>query len=378
MDHGKTSLVKALTGWDTDRLEEEKRRGLTIEPGVAPLVLPDGRRIALLDVPGHKDFRKNTIRGLSTVRAALLVVAADDGVMPQTLDHLEILRFMGASTGVVVLSKADVVDEETLELAAMEVRDLVRDTFLEGCPILPFSAVDGRGLKAVLREIQRLANSIRTETVHPVFRLWIDRVIQAAGFGTVVSGTVLSGTLAEGDPVELLPARQVVTARFLEVHHERVSRIEAGMRAGINLRGVPTEAVDHGMALVTPGYAAPAFYSTPRLQMSRYAPRPLVNRTRVKIHVGTGCHNAVVVLMERETLAPGESGLVQFRLERPTAALARDPFVMCSVDLEALLGGGIVLEVSGQKYRERKASKSHPLSPVPHAGRRPRGRGQAL
>jgi selenocysteine-specific elongation factor len=361
VDHGKTSLVKALTGWDTDRLEEEKRRGLTIEPGVAALVLPDGHRIALMDVPGHKDFRKNTIRGLSTVRAAVLVVAADDGVMPQTLDHLEILRYMGAAKGFVVLSKADLVDEETLELAAMEVRDLVRDTFLNGCPILPFSAVDGRGLHAVLQEIQRLANRVHTETVHPVFRLWIDRVIQAAGFGTVVSGTVLSGTLAEGDPVELLPARQIVTARFLEVHHERVPRIEAGMRAGINLRGVPAEVVDHGMALITPGYAAPAFYLNARVHMSPYASRALANRTRVKIHLGTGCHNAMVVLMDRDTLAPGESCLAQYRLEKPVPALARDPFVMCSVDLEAVLGGGIVLEVSTQKYRERKAPKVIPF-----------------
>lgn len=361
VDHGKTSLVKALTGWDTDRLEEEKRRGLTIEPGVAPLVLPSGRRVALMDVPGHRDFRKNTIRGLSAVGAALLVVAADDGVMPQTLDHLEILRHMGAGTGFTVLSKADLVDAETLELAELEVRELVRGTFLEGCPVLPFSAVDHRGLHAIVQALEHLAETSRPQTVHPVFRLWIDRVIHAAGFGTVVSGTVLSGTLEEGGPVEILPAGLVATARFLETHHERVPRVEQGMRAGINLRGVPTDALDHGMTLVTPGYAAAAFYLNVCLNISRHAPRPLVTRTRVKIHVGTGCHNALVVLMDRDVLAPGDMGLAQLRLEKPVAALARDPFVMCSVDLEAVLGGGVVLEVSGQKFRERKAPKVIPF-----------------
>ncbi len=361
VDHGKTTLVKALTGWDTDRLEEEKRRGLTIEPGVAPLVLPSGRRVALVDVPGHRDFRKNTIRGLSAVGAAVLVVAADDGVMPQTLDHLEILRYMGAGTGFTVLSKADLVDSETLELAELEIRELVRGTFLEGCPVVPFSAVDLRGLHEILSALEQLAETSRPEAVHPVFRLWIDRVIHAAGFGTVVSGTVLSGTLTEGDSVEILPAGLAATARFLETHHERVPKVEAGMRAGINLRGVPTDALDHGMALVTPNYAASAFYLNVCLDISRHAPRPLATRTRVKIHVGTGCHNALVVLMDRDMLAPGETGLAQLRLEKPVAALSRDPFVMCSVDLEAVLGGGVVLEVSGQKFRERKAPKVIPF-----------------
>lgn len=361
VDHGKTSLVKALTGWDTDRLEEEKRRGLTIEPGIAPLILPNGRRVALMDVPGHKDFRKNTIRGLSSVRAAVLVVAADDGIMPQTLDHLEILRFMGAKTGMVVLSKADLVDEETLELAEMEVRDLVKGTFLDGCPVVPFSALDTRGLGQVLSELERVADAVTMDFVHPVFRLWIDRVIRAAGFGTIVSGTVLSGTLSEGDPVEILPIRTTTTARFLEVHHERVPKLEPGVRAGINLRGVPSDAVDHGMALMTPGYASPAFYLNVQLEISRHASKPLSNRTRVKIHLGTGCHNALVVFMDRESLSPGEKGMAQLRTEKPVTALARDPFVMCSLDLEGVLGGGSILEVSGQKYRERKAPKIMPF-----------------
>lgn len=249
VDHGKTSLVKALTGWDTDRLQEEKRRGLTIESGVAPLMLPSGRRVALMDVPGHKDFRKNT---LSSVPAAVLEVAADDGFMPQTLDALEILRFVGVKTVMVVLSKVDLVDEETLELAEMEVRDLCKGSFLDGCSVVPFSAVTRRGLDQVLRELERVVDWVTVDFVHPVFRLWIDRVIQAPGFGTIVSGTVLSGTLAEGDAVEILPTRTIATARFLEVHHQRVSRVEPGMRAGINLRGVPLEAVNHGMNLITP------------------------------------------------------------------------------------------------------------------------------
>ena len=197
VDHGKTSLVRLLTGIDTDRLKEEKRRGLSIESGIAPMLASPDLTISLVDVPGHTDFLKNTIRGLSCVDAAALVIAADDGVMPQTKEHLEILSFFGTKKGFVVLSKADLVDEETLELARLEIEELVRDTFLERSKIVAFSAVDGRGLDEVREEITNTATIVPGKSLDAPFRLWIDQVKGFPGFGTVVSGTVLSGRLSE-------------------------------------------------------------------------------------------------------------------------------------------------------------------------------------
>ena len=182
VDHGKTSLVRCLTGIDTDRLKEEKRRGLSIEPSVAPLQLPSGSRIALVDVPGHSDFLKNTIRGLSSVDTAILVVAADDGVMPQTKDHLEVLKFLNAKGGFIVLSKADVVDHETLELAEMEIREIVEGSFLEGKPVIPFSAMDGRGLHDILLAMENEAERVAGKALQAPFRLWIDQVEELSRF----------------------------------------------------------------------------------------------------------------------------------------------------------------------------------------------------
>ena len=205
VDHGKTSLVRCLTGIDTDRLKEEKRRGLSIEPSIAPLQLPSGGRIALVDVPGHSDFLKNTIRGLSSVDMAILVVAADDGVMPQTADHSAVLSFVRAKGGFIVLSKADLVDQETLELAEMEIREIVQGTFLESKPVIPFSAPENRGLQEILLAAEREAEQINGKAIQAPFRLWVDQVRSFAGFGTVASGTVISGSIGRDDITELLP-----------------------------------------------------------------------------------------------------------------------------------------------------------------------------
>lgn len=235
VDHGKTSLVKALTGIDTDRLQEEKRRGLSIESGIAPLALTPGGTVAFVDVPGHTDFMKNTIRGLSSVDAAILVVAADDGVMPQTREHMEILRFLGAETGFVVLSKVDLVDEETLEMAVLEIRELLAGTVLEEKPIIPFSAVDQRGVEEIRGQIEKLSETCRGKNAEDPFRLWIDQIRGVQGFGSVVSGTVLSGMLKENDPLVLLPSGLEIRVRSLEVHHKRVEETVAGQRVGISL-----------------------------------------------------------------------------------------------------------------------------------------------
>ncbi len=368
VDHGKTSLVKAMTGIDTDRRQEEKRRGLSIESGIAPMGLSSGESVALVDVPGHTDFLKNTIRGLSSVDMAILVVAADDGVMPQTREHIEILRFFGAETGFVVLSKADLVDEETLELAELEVRELLEGSFLENSPIIPFSAIDRRGLNEIRIEVERLVEASPGKDVQAPFRLWIDQTKSFPGFGTVVSGTVASGKLAENNPVQILPSGIETRARSLESHHHKINQVAAGQRAGVNLHNISANEVSRGMVLAGPGVITPGYLINVDIQVLRSAKSPLKNRQRVKLYLGTSVTNALVVLMEKENLGPGEEGLAQFRLMKPVAALPRDPFVLCPLNIQSIIGGGKVLEITWEKYRPAKTSRIVPCLMALQAG----------
>lgn len=360
VDHGKTSMVRCLTGIDTDRLNEEKQRGLSITSGIAPLKLPSVGQIALVDVPGHTDFLKNTIRGLSSVDMAMLVVAADDGVMPQTMEHIEILDFLELERGFVVLSKADLVDEETLELAEFEIRDMATGTFLEGKPVIPFSAMDRRGMDDVLLNVERMAENAATKDLNAPFRLWIDQTKNFAGFGTVVSGTILSGTISRDDPVHIFPSGKETRARSLEVHHRKVSQAFAGQRVGINLPKVPLKEVRQGMVLAEPGSVNPSYLLNVDLQILKSAIKPVKNRQRMKLYIGTSVTNTLVVIMEKEQLEPCENGLVQFRLMRPVAALPGDPFVVCLLNVHNVIGGGTILEIPLEKYRVSKAATTMP------------------
>ncbi|MBU1902662.1 MAG: selenocysteine-specific translation elongation factor, partial [Proteobacteria bacterium] len=350
VDHGKTSLVKAMTGIDTDRLQEEKRRGLSIESGIAPMGLSSGESVALVDVPGHTDFLKNTIRGLSGVDAAVLVVAADDGVMPQTREHIEILRFFGAETGFVVLNKADLVDEETLDLAELEVRELLEGSFLENSPIIPFSAVDRRGLDEIRTEIECLVEASPGKDVQAPFRLWIDQVKSFSGFGTVVSGTVASGKLVVNNPVQILPSGIETRARSLESHHHKINQVAAGQRAGVNLHKISANEVSRGMVLAEPGFITPGYILNVDIQALGSAKSSIKNRQRVKLYLGTSVTNALVVLMDKENLAPGEEGLAQLRLMKPVVAIPGDPFVICPLNIQSIMGGGRALEITWEKY----------------------------
>jgi selenocysteine-specific elongation factor len=358
VDHGKTSLVRSLTGIDTDRLKEEKRRGLSIEPSVAPLQLPSGRRLALVDVPGHSDFLKNTIRGLSSIDMAILVVAADDGVMPQTKDHLAVLNFVNAKGGLIVLSKADLVDHETIELAEMEVRDAVEGSFLESKPVIPFSAIDDSGLQEILLAMESEADHVYGKEVQAAFRLWIDQVRSFPGFGTVVSGTVISGSIRRDDTVELLPSAKEAKVRFIEVHHQRVEQAVAGQRVGLNLHNISLQEIRLGTVLATPGLISPAHLLNAKMSLLPAARRPVLNRQRVKLYIGTYCTTALLVMMENERLHPGETGLVQLRLYEPLAFLPRDPFVISLVNLHSVIGGGTILEIPKEKFRAANAEKT--------------------
>lgn len=360
VDHGKTALVRCLTGIDTDRSQEEKRRGLSIESGIAPLKLPSGTQIALVDVPGHTDFLKNAIRGLSSVDMAILVVAADDGVMPQTLEHLEILNHIGVKSGFVVLSKADLVDDEILELAELEIRDVTGGAFLEGKPVLPFSAIDRRGLADIRLNIEMESERVAGKDIDAPFRLWIDQVRSFAGFGTVATGTILSGTVRRDDILHLLPLERETKARFLEVHHRKVPRAVAGERVGINLHNVSLKEAKRGMLLAKPGAVSPGYLLNVELQVLKNAPKPVRNRQKVKLYLGTSVINALVIIMEKKQLEPGEKGLVQFRLMNHVSAIPGDPFVVCLLNIPTVIGGGHVLEIPGEKYREAKALATLP------------------
>lgn len=368
VDHGKTALVRCLTGIDTDRLPLEKRRGLSIESSIAPLQLPSGRQVALIDVPGHSDFIKNTIRGLGCVDMAVLVVAADDGIMPQTLEHMEILKFFGVKSGFIVLSKADLVDQETLELAELEICETVKMTFLEAKPALAFSAIDQRGLEGILRQMESDLEKMAGKDLKADFRLWIDQVKTVTGFGTVAAGTVLSGTLSQGDTIHILPDERETRVRFIEVHHERVPQAVAGQRAAINLHNVSFKAIKRGMVLAKPGSVRPSYLLNAELEVLKNATKPICNHHRVMLHFGTSAINALVVLMEKKDLLPGEKGLVQFRLMRPVAILPKDPFVVCRLGNRTVAGGGIVFEVPREKFRAAKAEKILPYLKVMQKG----------
>lgn len=344
VDHGKTSLVKALTGIDTDRLQEEKRRGLSIESGIAPFELPSGGIVALVDVPGHTDYLKNTIRGLSCIDAAILVIASDDGVMPQTAEHLRILELMGVNREFAVLSKTDLVDEETLELAELEVRELTEGTFLHEQPIVLFSAVDQRCLAEIRKCIQKQMEAAQGKDPGARFRLWMDQIKMMPGFGTVVSGTILSGHQKEGDGLVFLPLGKETRVRSIETHHERVLEAFAGQRVGISLHRVPLQEIEQGMLLAEPEAIIPSNRLNVDIKVLPGARKPLKNKQRVKLYLGTSVTNACVVLVGTEFLAPGDRGLAQFWPMKPVPAMPSDAFAIGLLDVPAVIGGGAVLE----------------------------------
>ncbi len=361
VDHGKTTLIRCLTGIDTDRSPEEKLRGLSIDAGIAPLEIPARNPIALVDVPGHTDYLKNTIRGLHAVDGAILVVAADDGIMPQTIEHLEVLKFFQVARGFVVLSKTDLVDPETLEIALLEIEEALMGTFLEGCPIVPFSAMDQKGGEAIRRRMVDMADGINRTSSRESFRLWIDQVKVCAGFGTVVSGTVVSGKLRRDDPVQLLPAGNVARVRSLESHGRLIERTCPGQRIGINLHKIPATAVTRGMTLVTPGTLEENYLLNVELHVLKGVSGGLKNRQRLKLHIGTSISNAMLVTMDSTTLPPGGHGLAQFRLMKPVAALPRDPFVVTLLNRNVVVGGGVILETTREKYRPAKSAGTLPV-----------------
>jgi selenocysteine-specific elongation factor len=375
IDHGKTSLVKALTGVDCDRLPEEKARGITIDIGFANLDLPP-YHIGIVDVPGHERFVKNMLAGATGIDLALLVVAADDSVMPQTREHLEILRLLGLRHGLIALTKADLVDDTTREVVEMEIRDLVRGTFLADASLIPTSAATGRGIAELRAAIASLASGVRspesgvekpkpdstsfdhgprtTDHGHNIpFRLAIDRAFVVQGHGTVVTGSVTSGSLRVGDEVEWLPSRQRVRIRSLQNHDQGVDEVHRGQRAALNLAGVEHRDVIRGQELATPGYLVPSRALTVRLYCLADGNRRIKHRLPVRLHLGTAEVMATVALLDCDSLAPGRWGLAQLFLEEEVVAIWGQPFVIRESSATVTLGGGQVLQPVARKIRRR-------------------------
>lgn len=351
VDHGKTSLVKALTGIDTDRMQEEKVRGISMDIGFAHLELENELVLDFVDVPGHERFVRNMLCGATGVDLAILVVAADDGVMPQTREHFDILGLLGVKKGLIVVSKADLVDEETLEMAELEIAELVEGSFLENAPILRFSAATGFGVREVLESLAELARSIPPKRTDTAFRLPIDKVYVSQGRGTVVTGTVAGGSLDVGEDIAVYPARISGKARSIQVHRRMTETASAGQRVGINVAGVEADSVSRGSVVARPESLVVSRMANVEIALLPSADRPLKQRERIKIHVGTKELVCRVVLMDREVLEPAETAYAQLRCEEEIVALPGDSFVARSLSPARTIGGGRILQISARKYR---------------------------
>ena len=350
IDHGKSALVLALTGTDPDRWEEEKRRGITIDLGFAHLDLGEDLRIGFIDVPGHERFVKNMLTGVGGIDIVLLVVAADESIKPQTREHFDICKLLGIRQGLIVMTKADLVERDVLDLVRLEVQDFVAGSFLEGAPILAVSARTGEGLGELKQELRRLSLELPPKPADLPFRLPIDRSFVMKGFGAVVTGTLIAGTVEKEAEVEIFPLGRRVRVRGIEVYNAPADRATAGQRTALNLAGVEAKQITRGMALATPGLFQPTARLDCRLSLLPSS-RPLRNHAQVHFHCGTAEMLAEVVLLDGRELASGATGFVQLRLAEPGLFVPGDRFIVRQFSPVTTIGGGSVLDNQPPKHR---------------------------
>ncbi|CAN5623100.1 selenocysteine-specific translation elongation factor [soil metagenome] len=351
VDHGKSTLVHRLTGIDPDRLQEEKERELTIDLGFAWLELPNGQSVSVVDVPGHERFIKNMLAGVGGIDAALLIVAADDGPMPQTREHLAILDLLEISTGVVVLTKRDVVDPGWLELVEAETRETLQGTVLEDAPIVAVSSINGEGIDTLLETLQSVLDPEQESARRGRARLPVDRVFAVSGFGTVLTGTLAGEPLNVGQEVELLPSGIRGRVRGLQTHGESVEQAVPGSRVAVNLTGVDRDQVKRGDLLSVPGWVEPTRMLDARLRLVDAAPRALEQNDPVDFFVGSSERAAHVTLLDAESIEPGESGWVQIRFEEPVPVVDGDLFIVRQASPSLTIGGGRVVNAHPRRHR---------------------------
>jgi len=354
IDHGKTSLVKALTGIDTDRLPEEKQRGMTIDLGYAYLDLDSGQRVSIVDVPGHERFVKNMLAGATSINLVLFVIAADDGIMPQTIEHLEIINLLGIRHGLVALTKKDLVTDEWLAIVQEDIKNILKGTSLEDAPIVPVSTVTGEGIETCKTIIKNLIAQIKTHDDARVFRLPIDRSFTIAGYGCVVTGPIMGGQISVEDEIEIFPVKTIVRVRGVEVTGERVNTAFAGQRAAINLSGIKSTEIKRGYELSIPGYLQPTKIVDASLRLIKSSKKTLKNRARIRFHVNTSEVMGRVILLEREQLNPGEEALCQFLLENLITTEREDRFIIRSYSPSYTIGGGKVLGYNTTRLKRFK------------------------
>lgn len=358
IDHGKTAVVKALSGVDCDRLSEEKKRGMTIELGFAPLTLPSGKTISIVDVPGHEKFIRQMVAGAAGIDAVMLVVAADDGVMPQTREHLEILTLLGIKNGLTVINKIDVVDGEMLEMARDDVLSLISGTFLEGRPIMPVSALTGEGITELTAAIQAMVDGSVQRSRDGAFFLPVDRAFHISGFGTVITGTALNGTLSEGDDVDVLPAGAVSKVRSIQVHGESVQKACAGQRVAVNISGVSLDDVKRGDVIAAKGRFAPTECVDVCVEALSSFAEPIEHWQRLRLHVGTSDVLARISLLDREKILPGETSVAQLLPEEPITAARDAHFILRLYSPLRTIAGGRVIVPCGARPKNRAAKDS--------------------
>ncbi len=357
VDHGKTSFVKALTGIETDRLKEEKKRGITIELGFAYLDLPCGHRLGIVDVPGHEKFVKNMVAGVTGMDLLAFIIAADEGIMPQTREHFDICRLLGVKQGVVIVTKKDMVDEEWLEMVVDEIGEFCKDSFLEEAPIIPVSSLSGEGIDSVIEVIDNMVKSHQFDEVYGPFRLPVDRVFAMKGFGSVVTGTSISGRAEIGEDVRFYPGERTAKVRGLQVHSETVEVVEAGHRTAVNLQGVDTSEISRGMVLASDGCLEPTYMLDCSFFYLTSNTKPLKHRARVRVHLGTAEIMGRVSLLTRDTVQPGEEVDIQLLLEESVAVWPGDRYVIRSYSPVATIGGGAILGSKSPRKRKRLAEK---------------------
>jgi selenocysteine-specific elongation factor len=364
VDHGKSTLVQALTGIDPDRLQEEKDRGMTIDLGFAWLRLPGGLEVSIVDVPGHERFIKNMLAGVGGIDLALLVVAADEGVMPQTREHLAIVNLLGIQRGVVAITKCDLVDAEWLDLVVAEVEELLQGTTLAGAQLVPCSAVTREGLPEMLQAIEQTLTQAPPKRDIGRPRLWIDRAFTISGFGSVVTGTLIDGTLRSGEEVELLPDHRRTRIRGLQTHRKGVARAEPGTRTAVNLAGVSADELQRGMMLTEPGWLQPTTAADVRLQAVQGMPRPIKHNASVTFHSGSAEVPAKLRLLDRAELAPGQSCWAQVRLTQPLPLIKGDSFVVRTPN--DTIGGGAVVDSHPKRHRRHHEPTLAALETLDH------------
>jgi selenocysteine-specific elongation factor len=351
VDHGKTSLIRALTGIETDRLKEEKQRGITIELGFAYLDLPCGHRLGIVDVPGHEKFIRNMVAGAAGMDMVAFIIAADEGIMPQTREHFDICQLLGVKDGLIILTKKDMVEEDWLEMVEEEVRDFFVGSFLEEAPLLAVSSTTGEGIDEVRKILDDKVRAINFQEEFGPFRLAVDRVFSMKGFGTVITGTSLSGRITVGEDLMFYPGRLLAKIRGIQVHGKECDVVEAGHRTAINLQGIEKEEINRGDLAATPNSMVPSTLLDADLHYLATNSKELKNRTQVRVHVGTREIVGRVVLMEDDVVQPGQHADIQIILQDPAAVWPGDRFVLRSYSPISTIGGGGILNNAPPKRK---------------------------